>query len=86
MRFIIFDNTSAEIVPAIRFPDKEREMFIKKYKAKLNGGYDIIRKEYFYRRICSTTIFESIAAPISYIFMCYTPMLDNFTLHCFRYF
>ena len=42
----MFTHLTPEGELAIRFPEKEREIFIKKYKTKLQGSYGVIRKEY----------------------------------------
>lgn len=42
----MFTHLSQEGVLSIRLPEKEREVFIKKYKTKLMESFGIIRKEY----------------------------------------
>lgn len=42
----MFTHLTPEGVLAIRLPEKEREIFIKKYKTKLQESYGVIRKEY----------------------------------------
>jgi hypothetical protein len=42
----MFTHLTPEGVFAIRLPEKEREVFIKKYKTKLQESYGVIRKEY----------------------------------------
>ena len=42
----MFTNLTPEGVLVIRLPEKEREIFIKKYKTKLMESYGVIRKEY----------------------------------------
>jgi hypothetical protein len=42
----MFTHLTPEGVFAIRLPEKEREVFIKKYKTKLQQSYGVIRKEY----------------------------------------
>ena len=42
----MFTHLTPEGVLAIRLPEKERELFIKKYKTKLNVAYGVVRKEY----------------------------------------
>ena len=42
----MFTHLSAEGVLAIRLPEKERELFMKKYKTGLQVSYGVIRKEY----------------------------------------
>jgi hypothetical protein len=42
----MFTHLSPEGVLAIRLPEKERELFVKKYKTRLNVAYGVVRKEY----------------------------------------
>jgi len=42
----MFTHLTPEGVLAIRLPEKDREIFIKKYKTKLQESYGVIRKEY----------------------------------------
>ena len=42
----MFTHFSPDGVLAIRLPEKEREIFLKKYKTKLVESYGVIRKEY----------------------------------------
>ena len=42
----MFTHLTPEGILAIRLPEKEREIFIKKYKTKLMESYGVIRKEY----------------------------------------
>ena len=42
----MFTFLSANGVLAIRLPEKERELFIKKYKTRLMMAYGIVMKEY----------------------------------------
>jgi hypothetical protein len=42
----MFTHLTPEGVLAIRLPEKEREIFIKKYKTKLMESYGVVRKEY----------------------------------------
>jgi hypothetical protein len=42
----MFTHLSPEGVLAIRLPEKERELFIKKYKTRLNVAYGAVRFVY----------------------------------------
>jgi hypothetical protein len=42
----MFTHLTTDGVLAIRLPENEREIFMKKYKTKLQESYGVIRKEY----------------------------------------
>src|SRR6266487_6594261 len=42
----MFTHLTPEGVLSIRLPEKEREIFIKKYKTKLMESYGVVQKEY----------------------------------------